>query len=110
MEPGWVVLLCSLFVQMFFTVLVHAGIRLSHTNTASARHTAQLIAPVPSRSHAHLPAQLIAPVPSNAVRGAIVRMVQSLADVPAIKYVSWGSLALNLFYFWCAAAALLSHT
>ena len=37
MEPGWVVLLCSLFVQMFFTVLVHAGIRLSHTNTASAR-------------------------------------------------------------------------
>ena len=71
-------------------------------------HTAP--APVPSRSHAHSPAQLIAPVPSNAVRGAIVRMVQSLADVPAIKYVSWGSLALNLFYFWCAAAALLSHT
>ena len=38
-----------------------------------------------------------------------MRMVQSLADVPAIKYVSWGSLALNLFYFWCAAAALLLH-
>ena len=64
MEPGWLVLLISLFVQMFFTVL------------------------------------LVAPLPSNAVRGFLVEAVQSLTEKPGVKYAVWGTLALNIFYFW----------
>ena len=48
-------------------------------------------------------AQLVAPLPSNKVRGVLVEAVQSLTEVPGVKYAVWGTLALNIFYFWCAA-------
>ena len=48
-------------------------------------------------------AQLVAPLPSNKVRGFLVEAVQSLTEVPGVKYAVWGTLALNLFYFWCDA-------
>ena len=48
-------------------------------------------------------AQLVAPLPSNKVRGVLVEAVQSLTEVPGVKYAVWGTLALNLFYFWCDA-------
>ena len=48
-------------------------------------------------------AQLVAPLPSNKVRGVLVEAVQSLTEVPGVKYAVWGTLALNIFYFWCDA-------
>ena len=48
-------------------------------------------------------AQLVAPLPSTKVRGVLVEAVQSLTEVPGVKYAVWGTLALNIFYFWCAA-------
>ena len=48
-------------------------------------------------------AQLVAPLPSNKVRGFLVEAVQSLTEVPGVKYAVWGTLALNIFYFWCDA-------
>jgi len=49
-------------------------------------------------------AQLVAPLPSNAVRGFLVEAIQSLTEKPGVKYAVWGTFALNIFYFWCAAA------
>tara|TARA_B100000768_G_scaffold133068_1_gene123829 strand:- start:522 stop:671 length:150 start_codon:yes stop_codon:yes gene_type:complete len=47
---------------------------------------------------------LVAPLPSNAVRGFLVEAIQSLTEKPGVKYAVWGTFALNIFYFWCAAA------
>ena len=101
MEPGWIVLLFSLFVQMFFTCLVSCPrLRLG----IWARKLE--ITHMPSSPNAPSAAQLVAPLPSNAVRGFLVEAIQSLTEKPGVKYAVWGTFALNIFYFWCGLATV----
>lgn len=51
-------------------------------------------------------ALLCMPMPSNAVRGAVTHLVQTISDQPAVKYISWGMFAVNLFYCWYAIEGL----
>lgn len=37
------------------------------------------------------------------MRGFLVEAVQSLTEKSGVKYAVWGTLALNIFYFWCDA-------
>ena len=101
MEPGWIVLLFSLFVQMFFTVLASRPRLRLGVWARNSSHPA--CSPACACTSA---AQLVAPLPSNAVRGFLVEAIQSLTEKPGVKYAVWGTFALNIFYFWYSLATV----